>query len=185
MLRLASARLVAGFAVLFALSHSRLLAQPENCPRPAALIAPDNPAYNDAMDLQKTLEARGFVVDCIFPTKFSSAFLVWENGVPRSTVEGEACFRTNFGDLDIVFIPKPQTFVELKIEERREGGGYLYTFSGMPEVWLVKRVGSGPRREYFLKHDNYILSVTDEKLRARLEETLHVEWQAPDIRHHR
>jgi hypothetical protein len=177
MLRFVFARLAASIAILLAVSHP-LRAQSDHCPPPAALIAPDNPTYADATDLQEKLKASGIGVYCIFPTKFSSAFIVWENEVAHSTVEGEACFRTNFGDIGVVFIPKPQTFSALNIRERYKDGGYLYTFSGMPDTWIVKQVGSG-RRQYFLKSDNYIMSVTDANLRLRLEEALHVKWQAP------
>jgi hypothetical protein len=141
------------------------------CPRPATLIAPDDPAYVDAVHLRGVLQSHGFTVECIFPTKFSSTFLKWENGVARSTVEGEACFRTREGDIGVVFVPKPQTFADLKIRERRQGRGYLYSFSGMPGIWLVKNVGSA-RRQYHIKHDNYILSVDDESVRNRLEEAV-------------
>jgi hypothetical protein len=177
MLRFIFARFATSFAILVAVSQP-LLAQSNHCPPPASLIAADNPAYTDARDLQEELKTSGIDVYCIFPTKFSSAFLVWENGVAHSTVEGEACFRTNFGDLGIVFVPKPQTFADLKISEHREGGGYLYTFSGMPDIWIMKQLGSG-RRQYFLKSDNYIVSVTDANLRLRLEEALHVKWPVP------
>jgi hypothetical protein len=128
MLRILPAQVLVGLVSFLMISLRPLPAQSEPCPPPASLIGADNPAYNDAMGLQKALEAQGFIIYCIFPTKFSSAFLVWENGIAHSTVEGEANFRTNFGDLDVVFLPKPQTFAELNIEEHRKDSGYLYTF---------------------------------------------------------
>jgi hypothetical protein len=155
--------------LLIVAAHGRLAAT--ECPPPAALLALDNPAYADAVHLRDVLQSHGFTVECIFPTKFSSAFLKWKNGIASSTVEGEACFRTNVGDIGAVFVPKPQTFEHLKITERRQGRGYLYSFSGMPEIWIVKHVGSA-RRQYHIKHDNYILSVDDAAVRVRLEEAV-------------
>ena len=172
MLKTVPAQLAASFVLLLIGAHP-LPAQPAPCPPPAVLIAPDNPAYADAMNLAQKLEAHGFVVNCIFPTKMSSEFLVRENGVERSTIEGEACFRTNYGDIGAFFVPKPQTFGDLKIKEQRRGGGYLYTFSGMPSVWPQKigRWGSA-RRDFFLKRDNYLLSASDDTLHAHLEDAL-------------
>jgi hypothetical protein len=114
MARTAPAPTIASFFFLLA-ALSELFAQSEPCPPRAALISPDHPAYMDAMGLQKALEAHAFIVYCVFPTKFSSAFLVWENGIAHSTIEGEAAFRTNFGDIGAVFVPKPQSFAELNI----------------------------------------------------------------------
>ena len=171
MLKTLPVHLMASLALLLAASCPQALAQSVPCPPTPALIASDNPAYADAMSLAKNLEAHGFVVHCIFPTKISSEFLIRENGVQRSTIEGEACFRTNYGDVGAFFVPKPQTFADLKIKEQRKGGGYLYTFSGMPSSWTMDHWGSA-RRDFFLKRDNYLLSASDDTLRARLEEAL-------------
>ena len=103
---------------------NRLSAQQvDDCPGPSALMSPDQPAYADAMALKNSLESQGMVVRCIFGTKFSSQFIVWENGKPRSTVEGEACIRTSRGDLEVLFVSRPRTFADLKIKERRTRGG--------------------------------------------------------------
>jgi hypothetical protein len=48
----------------------------------------------------------------------------------------------------------------------------------MPGVWTLKHLGSG-RRQFFLKNENYMLSVSDEKLRSRLQEALHIAWWSP------
>jgi hypothetical protein len=148
--------------------------QVDDCPLPAALISPDQPAYADAMSLKKNLESQGLVIRCIFATKFSSQFIVWENGKPRSTVEGEACIRTNLGDLDVLFMSRPRNFDDLKIKERRDGRGYLYTFSGMPDVWPrnLKHIGS-IHHTYYFRIDNYLLSVGSDELRNAVEAALH------------
>lgn len=161
--------LLAGLVLLVACESSSL-AEPPQCPPPAALLSSTDPAYADAMDLKQTLESHGFVVPCIFPTKFGSIFQVKDGDVLRSTIEGEADFSTNYGNIDAVFLPKPQTFADFKITEHREGGGYLYTFAGTPRVWETNRFGSASR-VYFLKHGNQLLMV-GEKLRGRLEQAL-------------
>jgi hypothetical protein len=130
------------------------------------------------MELRRTLEANGFTVQCMFPTKLGSMFQVADGRFTRSTIAGEANFQTNDGGVDVIFLPKTQTFADFRITERREDSGYLYTFAGNPRVWDVDRLGTA-RRMYFLKHDNHLFLVSDPKVRARLEKTLHVVWQAP------
>jgi hypothetical protein len=148
--------------------------QGDDCPGPAALMSPEQAAYADAMALKSSLESQGMVVRCIFETKFSSQFIVWENGKPRSTIEGEACISTNLGALEVLFVSRPRTFADLKIKEHRTRGGYLYTVSGMPDVWpsKFKRWGS-VRRTYYFRHDNYLLSGGGEELRTAVEAALH------------
>jgi hypothetical protein len=173
MLKALPAHIVAGLALCLFASHTRTLAQSTPCPPPAALIAPDNPAYSDAMDLAKRLESNGFVIRCIFPTKLGSIFEVADGDVMRSTVEGEANFTTNNGAFDVIFLPKPQTFADFKISERRKAGGYLYRFTGTPRVLAGDKFMFGTAyRNYFLKQDNYLFFVSDQTLISRLEEAL-------------
>jgi hypothetical protein len=172
MSRTHSARLL---FLLLVIVCTRLSAQqPDDCPGPAGLMSPDQPAYADAMALKNSLESQGMVVRCIFETKFSSQFIVWENGIPRSTIEGEACIRTNLGNIEVLFLSRPRTFADLKIKEHRTRGGYLYTVSGMPDVWpgKFKRWGS-VRRTYYFRHDNYLLSEEGEELSTAVEAALH------------
>jgi hypothetical protein len=164
------APLAAGFLVLLAASCFPLFAQSAPCPTGEALMAPSNPAYADAMELVRRLESHDFTVKCIFPTKLSSVFMVEENGVLRSTVEGEACFSTNYGGIEVVLLPKPQTFADFKITEHRKGGGYLYRFTGTPRVWAGDKFKFGTAgRQHFLKHGNYLFIVDDDQLFSRLE----------------
>ncbi len=152
----------------------RLSGQKSDCPNGPALLSPSEPVYPDAMELKQTLESHGFEVRCVFPTHLWSIFEVaGDGGVMHSTVEGEANFRTNYGDLDAVFVPQPQTFADFKITEHREGSGFLYTFGGTPRVWDVNRFGSA-RRIYFLDHGNQLFFVGDIALLHRLEEALQV-----------
>lgn len=146
-------------------------AQVAPCPPAEISYQPGNPAYQDATNLRQTLESHGVEVYCIFETKLSSRFLRDENGTPRFTLEGEACIRTKYGDIGAFFVARPQTFAPLKIKEHRNSGGYLYTFSGMPDVWLPPDLGSAGRVHYY-KHDNYLLSIDDSPLRTLLEQAL-------------
>lgn len=165
--------LVAMFIVALVAFPSGLSGQDTDCPKGPPLLSPSDAAYSDAMELKQTLESHGFVVRCVFPTKLGSIFRVDEGGVLRSTVEGEANFRTNYGEVDAVFMPKPQTFADFKITERREGGGYLYTFGGTPRVWETNRFGSA-RRMYFLDQDNLLFFINNAALMRRLEQVLQV-----------
>ncbi len=150
-----------------------LRAQESDCPKEPLLLSPSDPVYSEAMGLKQTLESHGFVVRCVFPTKLGSIFRVDEGGGFRSTVEGEANLRTNYGEVDVVFLPKSQTFADFKITERREGGGYMYTFGGTPRVWETNRFGSALRM-YFLDQDNMLLFISDAALMRRLEQVLQV-----------
>jgi hypothetical protein len=125
------------------------------------------------MELQRRLQKHNFTVRCIFPTKFGSFFMVDHNGILESTVEGEACFSTNYGGIDVVFLPKPQTFAEFEITERRKGSGYLYRFTGTPSVSAGNKFKFGTAaRQYFLKHDNYLIIVSDDQLVSHLQAVL-------------
>lgn len=151
----------------------QLRAQSQECPPSQVLLHADDPVSADAIELSRGLQAHGFLVQCIFPTKLGSIFMVNDHGVVHSTIEGEACFVTDHGSFDVIFVPKPQTFADFKITEHRQGGGYLYRFSGSPRVHGGKKFKFGTaQRNYFLKHDNRLLIVSDEKLRARLDEVL-------------
>jgi hypothetical protein len=147
--------------------------QSSDCPPPQALLTSSDAAYSDPMELQNKLEAHDFQTRCIFPTKFSTIFMVEQNGTLVSTIEGEACFNTSRGAIDVVFRPKPQTFTDFKITERRKGNGYLYRFTGTPRVSAGDKFKFGTAaRQYYVKHDNYLLIVSDSQLASRLEATL-------------
>ena len=151
-----------------------LCAQLTPCPPPTALLSASDPAYSDAIELKQRFENRGFSVSCIFHSKLSSVFMVDVNGTLQSTVEGEFCFSTNRGAIDVVFLPKPQTFAAFKITERRKGGGYLYRFTGTPRVWAGNNFKFGAAtRQYFLKQDNRLF-IVDGALLAPLQDAFHL-----------
>jgi hypothetical protein len=171
-------RLLTVLVLLFVATHYQSFAQLPDCPTGEALLSASDPVYADVNELAQTLRNSGFVVRCVFPTHLGSIFRVVEGGVERSTIEGEANFHTNSGDVDVVFLPKPQTFSDFTITEHREDGGFIYTFAGTPRVWAVNRF-EGDRRWYFLKRDNQLLLVSNDKLRSRLEHALHLPMRTP------
>jgi hypothetical protein len=170
-LRLPPAHFGAASVLLFLASSCMGLAQHLECPPSNTLLSANDSVYSDATDLARILRNQGFIIRCIFPTKLGSIFQIIEGNVTRSTIEGEANFRTNYGDVDVVFVPKPQSFAAFKITQHHLNKGYLYTFAGAPRVWSVNRFETN-RRTYFLKHDNALLLVSDDKLRIRLEQAL-------------
>src|SRR5689334_15005798 len=108
--------------------HASILAWSVDCPPREALLPPSDPAYADAMQLADELRVHGFTISCIFPSKLGSFFMVEEGGKLHSTIEGDAVFRTDAGDIEVVFLPKPQTWDHFKISERHmgPGNGYMY-----------------------------------------------------------
>jgi len=173
MLRALPAHIVASLALGLIAFCAPILAQSTPCDLPAVLLTSDNPAYADAIDLAKRLEDHGFAIHCIYPTKLGSIFEVTDGNVIRSTVEGEANFDTNYGGIEVVFMPKPRTFADFKITERRKGGGYLYRFTGAPKVWAGDKFMFGSAyRMYFLKHDSYLFFLSDLTMLSRLQQAL-------------
>ena len=110
-----------------------------------------DPAYEDAMALARTLGDRGFTVRCIAPSKMTGTF---------AGQKGAALFRTNRGNFEALFLPKPQTFDHLDIVERKESGRYLYSFSGRPAPWPANLI-DGPRPTFFIKHMNRLVVAQD------------------------
>ncbi len=157
--------------VLLSVTVTPLLAKPSQlqpCPPAESLLTPTNPAYPDAQDLARVLREHGFVVRCIFPSKFGSMFQVGDGGVMRSTIEGEAVYITSFGSIDAVFATKPQNFYQFNITETPQRSGHMYLLSGTPHV-VTNQFGSA-YPQYFLKNENKLLIVDDKRLRDRLKQ---------------
>jgi hypothetical protein len=124
----------------------------------------DDLAYLDAMDLARTLTGHQFIVACVAPSKMTGMF---------EAQEGAAVFRTTAGSFEALFLFSPLTFDELQVVERREGGRFLYSFSGRPEPWAANLIDS-VRPWYFIKHENYlILEQESQQLAASLWSALH------------
>jgi hypothetical protein len=156
----------------------RVPAQSTPCPPPQTLLQTSNPAYADAMDLAQTLRAKGIEIDCMFPSKTGSIFMVAKGDTMVSAIEGEAAYVTNQGSFDAFFMTKPLNFEGFGVHRRRSSQGFLYTFSGTPAVRPATRFGTA-QRNYFFKRDNYLLIAASEAMRAQLEQALGVKPESP------
>jgi|SRR3954469_8307297 hypothetical protein len=122
----------------------------------------NDPAYADALDLTRALADRGFVVQCVAPSKMTGTF---------EAQVGAALYKTNEGEFEALFLPKAQDFEGLQVIERQERGRYLYSFAGRPKPLPATLIDSA-RRTYFIKNLNRLLVADDEALAARLRSTL-------------
>jgi len=71
-------------------------------------------------------------------------------------MSGAAVYRTNRGDLEALFLPKPQSFEGLEIIEERKNGRYLYSFRGNPLPSLESPIDSS-RPMYFIRQSNPVV----------------------------
>lgn len=125
-------------------------------------LVPEDTAYADAAALARDLSDHGFIITCVAPSKMTGMF---------EGQEGAALYRTNRGDFEALFLPKPQTFDELQVIERQERGRYLYSFGGRPKPSPANLIdGSSP--VYFIKYVNQLLVASDKELAAHLGTTL-------------
>jgi hypothetical protein len=133
--------------------------QADPCDR-RALLPPTDPAYLEAMDLARTLKRHGLSVRCVMLSKEAQMF---------DGQLGAAFFRTASGDFDALFLPRSQTWDELKVVEQRDQGGYTrYHFGGAPKysgTWEGKSV-------YFVRHRNQLLHSPNQPLVAKLRAAL-------------
>ena len=164
MTRIVHILLVVTFSWLF--TAPPLLAQSAECSpqETVALLPPADPAYEDAIELARTLSEHGFTIKCVLSSKMGGLF----NGQ-----EGAALFRTSDGDFDALFLPQPKNFADLKVIERPLKKGFVYSFAGKPRPRPVNRMES-PRRVYFLKNANELLVLNDDSLRTKLVSVLNI-----------
>jgi hypothetical protein len=124
-----------------------------------AILPATDPAYSYAMDLARTLTARGFTVKCMGASKMERFF---------GGMIGAAVYKTDRGNFDGLFLPKGHAF-HVKVTERRENGLYLYSFSGSPRVSSPLPAES-PRPCYFVQHSNVLFAPwADRQLATDLE----------------
>jgi len=116
-------------------------------------------AYPDAMDLAQTLINHGFTVTCIGPSTMTGTF---------EGQKGAAVYKTNEGDFEALFIPKPQNFDKLRVIERHDGQRYRYSFAGRPKPWPANLIDSAYRL-YFVKHDNELIVAQDQQVAVRIK----------------
>jgi hypothetical protein len=160
--------LVICFLVLSAAIPARLLAQATDCNDPHASPEANaisqqqwengsSPVYEDATELARTLDESGFQVQCIRRSVEERIF---------KGQKGAAWIKTGRGIFEVWFLPKPQTFAGLEVDEQRENGRYLYSFRGTP---LISRTIESSKQSYFISYKNLLFHVWgDEQLAASI-----------------
>jgi hypothetical protein len=131
------------FLLLYAAVTTRLYAQATDCNDPHASPQANasaqqqwengsSPVYADASELARTLNERGFLVQCL-RRSVGEGFFQGQKGAAR--------FKTERGIFEVWFLPKPETFAGLEIDEQRKNGEYVYSFGGTrkyPGRWEVQ-----------------------------------------------
>jgi hypothetical protein len=123
-----------------------------------AIVKPDDPAYADAMNLARTLQAHGFIVKCVLQSKMSHIF---------DGQKGAALFRTDHGDFEALFLPTPQTFASVELIEWRENDRFLYSFRGRPSPTSLQPIDSAYPM-FFDGHANQFFVTSNRQLAASI-----------------
>ena len=87
---------------------------------PAHLTTTD-PAYSDALTLERELTANGVAVQCIAGSKMQSFF---------QGQKGAAWFHTAYGVFDALFFRNSDAPRAIQVTEQRNGARFLYSFPG-------------------------------------------------------
>jgi hypothetical protein len=119
-------------------------------------------AYPDATALSQVLSKHRITVKCILRSTMDGTF---------DEQEGAAVYRTDHGDFEVVFLPKPKTFDRLKVIERRNRKQYSYRFKGPPQPWPANLIESA-FPIYFIKDRNVLLVVQGNRQLAQTLEKL-------------
>jgi len=128
----------------------------------SAAVQLTDKAYGPARSLSEHLERGGFRVRCVLRSHFEGLF---------EGLVGAALYRTDRGDFEALFLSPPETFDQLRVNERHERGLWVYSFEGEPKPWSANRIEG--RKMRFVKHAHRLLLVwDDEKLAALLEEAI-------------
>ena len=122
-------------------------------------LAKSDAAYPDAMDLARTLISHSFIVTCVSPSQMTDTF---------EGQEGAAVYRTNQGDFEALFLPRPQNFNKLRVIERSDGQSYRYSLAGRPEPWPANLIES-TFPLYFVKHRNELIVAQDQQVAIRIK----------------
>jgi hypothetical protein len=124
-----------------------------------------DPVHDDAMELARTFERHGFIVECVRSSKQARIF---------DGQKGAAVYKTNRGSFEVLFLPKGQTFDELEIVSESKGRDFRkYSFQGKPKITHTMETNS---RIAFIKHENVMFEVFgDDGLAKSLEQV----FQAP------
>jgi hypothetical protein len=124
-----------------------------------------DPVYTDATELARTLVARGFVVECIRPSK--------EQAMVKNQ-KGGAWFKTNQGIFDVWFLPKGQNFDALAVSEQQQPNGrYVESLQGGQ---VSVRTMDSSRQNWFIKYNNVLFHVWGDR---QLAESLQKAFPKP------
>jgi hypothetical protein len=157
------------FLVLCAAAPVLVPAQASNCSAPHTTPQANaleqqqwengsSPVYADATELARTLNERGFVVECIRRSVEERLF---------KGQKGAAWFKTDRGIFEVWFLPKPESFAGLEINDQRKNGEYISSFRGTPRMSVTM---DGSKPSYFIKHGSVLFHVIgDEELAASIK----------------
>lgn len=139
-------------------------AQPTGCTSLdlKAALQPSDGGYADAAELKQLLRAHGVVVGCVLRSKMTGMF---------EGQEGAALYRTDQGDLEALFLPRPGSWDALEVVRREKNGWYLTSFKGRPNPWPANLI-EGSQREYYVKHTNVLCVTRDERLARKINRIL-------------
>jgi hypothetical protein len=152
------------FLALCAVPQTRLSAQATDCndssasPKANAVAqqqweSKSSPVYDDATELARTLNERGFQVQCMRRSVEERLF---------KGQKGAAWVKTDRGIFEVWFLPMPETFAGLEVDERQENGRYVYSFSGTPRI---SRTIDSSKQSFFINYGNLLFHVWgDEQL---------------------
>jgi hypothetical protein len=112
---------------------------------PAHLTTTD-PAYSDALTLERELTANGVAVQCIAGSKMQSFF---------QGQKGAAWFHTAYGVFDALFFRNSDAPRAIQVTEQRDGARFLYSFPG---TGLAPQMDSS-KPESFVRVANALLVV--------------------------
>lgn len=123
-----------------------------------------SPVYADATELARTLDERGFVVECIRRSVEERIF---------AGQKGAAWFKTDRGIFEVWFLPKPETFAGLQVSSQQKNGEYMSSFRGTPRISVTM---DGLQPNYFINYGSMLFHVIgDEQLAASIKNA----FQAP------
>jgi hypothetical protein len=128
----------------------------------SAALQPNDKAFAPALELSQDLQRGGFVVRCILRSRWEGLF---------EGLTGAALYRTDRGDFEALFLPAPNTFERLIVNERKEGDRWVYSFEGQPKPWLANRM-EGRRIQFVKDAQRLLLVLENETLAASLRRVL-------------